>query len=61
MYVKCKKSFAADRAEYGVDFKRGKIYEAMQQSPSEFYVKSSENGTEVYMTVAEMNEYFIAV
>lgn len=61
MYVKCKKNFAADRAEYGVDFKRGKTYGAVQQSPSEFYVKSTENGTEVYMTSAEMNEYFIPV
>lgn len=48
MYVKCKKSFAADSHEYGVDFKRGKTYEAVQSSPSEFYVKSTENGTEEF-------------
>jgi len=55
--LQCKKEYAGDVEQYGIDFLVGNIYNAVHVNNNSYYV-TSENGSDVELTQKEMKEYF---
>lgn len=58
---KCKKNFASEPKQYGVDFIEGKTYTGEREDEEGYYLDSTENGTCVWVTNEELEEHFIQI
>jgi hypothetical protein len=55
--LKCKKEFAVDVEQYGIDFLVGNIYNAKHVNNNCYYI-TSESGSDVEMNQQEVKEHF---
>jgi len=55
---KCVETFASEPEEYGIDFVAGKRYYGELEDDEGYYINSTENGTDVFVTNEEVKEYF---
>lgn len=60
---KCIKNYEGDFSEYGIDFLEGNEYFGMicENDNECYYIHSTENGTDVVLTIEELEEYFIKI
>jgi hypothetical protein len=55
----CIKTYASEPEQYGIDFYEGREYKGKMEDNEGYYLDSTENGTCVWITNEELEEYFV--